>query len=145
MEITTAFNVDYAERVENNMDERDSLILIITDSFYDTWNYLIQHEKDKLAILVVSGSWIEGLYITAQIAVTATDNTKFLEIIAQQKKSLNKLIEIIDPVKEDKDVADIYKGLIDLNGIYEAVGESLTEEQLEQVLNTIEPLRESLV
>ncbi len=145
LEISTKFNVDYFERVENNLDSRDSLIEIISDSFIDTWGYLVENEQDKLAILVLCGSYIEGIYITTQIAITAADNTSFLEIIAHQKNSLNSLIGVIEPIKEDADISDIYKRLTDLAKIYEDVGETLTNEQLEKILSTIEPLRESIV
>lgn len=145
LEISTTFNTDYAERVENNLDSRDSLINIIGESFEDTWAYLVENEQDKLAILVVCGSYIEGIYITAQIAYTAADNSSFLEIIAHQKKSLGTLLEIIDPIKGEADFTDIYLGLIDLAKIYEDVGESLTDDQLTELINTIEPLRESIV
>ena len=145
LEISTTFSADYAIRVENNLDSRDSLISIISDSFIDTWEYLVENEQDKLAILVISGSYIEGIYITTQIAITAADNTSLLEIIAHQKKSLNSLIGVIEPIKDDADISDIYKRLTDLAKIYEDVGETLTDEQLEKVLSTIEPLRESIV
>ena len=145
LEISTTFNVDYAERVENNMDTRDSLINIISDSFIDTWGYLVENEQDKLAILVVSGSYIEGIYITTQIAITAADNTSFLEVIAHQKKSLGTLVKILEPLKEDADIEDIYKSLVDLVKIYEDIGDTLTNEQLEDILSIIEPLRESIV
>ncbi len=145
LEISTGFNVNYAERVENNLDTRDSLIVIISDSFIDTWDYLVENQEDKLAILVVSGSYIEGLYITTQIALTAADNTAFLEIIAHQKKSLGTLIGIIEPLKDDADVANIYQGLTDLSQVYEEVGETLTAEQLEKIMSVIDPLRESIV
>ncbi len=145
LEISTKFNVDYFERVENNLDSRDSLIEIISDSFIDTWGYLVENEQDKLAILVLCGSYIEGIYITTQIAITAADNTSFLEIIAHQKNSLNSLIGVIEPIKEDADISDIYKRLTDLAKIYEDVGETLTDEQLDKVLSTIEPLRESII
>lgn len=145
LEISTTFNVDYAERVENNLDTRDSLINIISDSFIDTWGYLVENEQDKLAILVVSGSYIEGIYITTQIAITAADNTSFLEVIAHQKKSLGSLVKILEPLKEDADIEDIYKNLVDLAKIYEDVGDTLTNKQLEDILSIIEPLRESIV
>jgi hypothetical protein len=145
LEISTPFNVDYATRVENNLDDRDSLINIIGDSFIDTWEYLVENEQDKLALLVISGSYIEGIYITSQIAITAADNTKFLEIIAHQKKSLNTLIGIIEPVSEETEFTDIYKGLAELAKIYEDVGDTLTDEQLEEILKIIDPLRESIV
>jgi hypothetical protein len=145
LEISTAFVDNYAERVENNLNNRDSLIIIISDSFYDTWNYLVQNEKDKLAILVVVGAWIEGLYIATNIAITAEDNTNFLEIIARQKNSLDKLIEIVNPLKDDQDMTELHKGLMDLSKIFQGVEETLTDEQIEKVLRTVEPLRNSMV
>jgi hypothetical protein len=145
LEISTRFNLDYAERVESNLDSRDSLISIISESFVDTWEYLVENEQDKLAILVISGSYIEGIYITIQIAITAADNTSFLEVIANQKGSLNTLIDVIDPIKNDVDISDIYKGLNDLAKIYEDVGETLTNDQLEKMLSIIDPLREGIV
>ena len=145
LEISTTFNTDYARRVEDNLDNRDSLINIISDSFIDTWDYLVENEQDKLAILVVCGSYIEGIYITTQIALTAADNTEFMEIIAHQKKSLNTLIEILEPIREDADIADIYANLTDIAGIFESVGEALTDEQLDAIIAVIDPLRESIV
>ena len=145
LEISTTFNIDYAERVEDNLDDRDSLINIISESFEDTWKYLVENEQDKLAIMVVSGSYIEGMYITSQIALTAADNTSFLEIIAHQKKSLNTLIDIIDPIKDDAAMSGIFKSLNDLAKVYEDVGETLTDEQLQEMISIIDPLRESIV
>jgi hypothetical protein len=145
LEISTTFKTDYVRRVEDNLDSRDSLINIISDSFVDTWDYLVDNEQDKLALMVVIGSYIEGLYITSQIALTATDNTAFLEIIAHQKKSLDTLIGITGPVKEDRDLTEIHNNLTELAGVYEDVGDTLTNEQLEEIVKIIDPLRESIV
>ena len=134
LEISTKFNTDYAERVENNLDSRDSLINIIGESFEDTWAYLVENEQDKLALLVVCGSYIEGMFITAQIAYTAADNSNFLQIIAHQKKSLGTLLEIIEPIKGEVDFTDIYISLVDLAKIYDDVGETLTDEQLKEII-----------
>lgn len=143
--ISTRFNVNYVERVENNLDNRDSLISIVTDSFYDTWNYLVKNRQDILARLVASGSWIEAMYITTNIAQTSQDNTEFLKILATQKSSLNQLVSLLEPVKDAEEVTDIIKGFLDLQDIYENVGESLTQEQLEEVAVRIEALRNSIV
>ena len=145
LEISTTFKTDYVSRVEENLDSRDSLISIISDSFIDTWHYLVENEQDKLALLVVIGSYVEGIYITSQIAITAADNTRFLEIIAHQKKSLNTLISISEPLKEDRDLTNIREYLIDLSGVFEDVGDRLTNEQLEEIIKIIDPLRESIV
>ncbi len=125
--ISTQYNVDYAQRIEENLDDRDSVIIIVSESFVDTWQYLIDNKQDVLARLVVCGSWIEGIYITTNIAKTSRDNTEFLKILAQQKNSLKRLVSIMEPVKDLDEVSDIFKGLFDLQDIYDNVGESLTD------------------
>lgn len=143
--ISTTFNIDYAARIEKNMDDRDSLITIVSESFGDTWNYLVQNEQDVLARLVVCGSWIEGMYITANVASRARDNAEILTILAKQKKSLNELVSLLEPVKDIEEVESIFKGLFDLQDIYNEVGDALTSEQLEKISSRIGVLRSSIV
>lgn len=143
--ISTTFNINYAERIENNIDDRDSLIQIVSESFGDTWNYLVENQQDVLARLVVGGSWIEGVYITTNVAMKASDNTAFLEALAKQKNSLNKLVSLLEPVKDVEEVTELYKGLFDLQLFYEGVGDIMTDEQLKIVSETIEALRGSIV
>jgi hypothetical protein len=144
--IATTFNTDYAERIEKNLDDRDSVINIVSDSFYDTWNYLIKNKQDVLARLVVCGSWIEGIYITSYIAKnTARDNTEFLEILATQKNSLNNLVTLMEPVKDLDEVSEVFKGLFDLQDIYKDVDDSLTKDQLDKIVARISTLRQAIV
>jgi len=97
------------------------------------------------ARLVVSGSWIEGIYITANIAGTSRDNTEFLKILANQKSSLNTIVSLLGQVKDKEEAADIFKGLNDIKGVYEQVGETMTAGQLEELTVRIEALRESII
>jgi len=143
--ISTTFNVTYAERIENNIDNRDSLIQVVTESFDDTWNYLIENQQDVLARLVVCGSWIEGVYITTNVAAKAIDNTAFLEALAKQKSSLNELVSLLEPVKDVEEVSDIFGSLSEIQEFYEGVGDIMTDEQLKVLSEKIEILRESIV
>jgi hypothetical protein len=103
------------------------------------------NEQDILALLVVSGSWIEGLYVTTNIALTAKDNTEFLKILANQKKSLNELVGLLATVMDEDDISEIYSGLLDLQKIFEGVEDSFNEAQLEQLSASIETLRSGIV
>lgn len=143
--ISTTFNVDYAERIEKNLDDRDSLITIVSESFGDTWNYLVDNEQDVLARLVVCGSWIEGIYITTNVASKARDNDEILIILAKQKNSLDELVNLLESVKDVEEVVDVYNGLYDLQAIYNDVGEALTAEQLEKISSMIDVIRSSIV
>jgi len=143
--ISTTFNITYAERIEQNIDDRDSLIAVVTESFDDTWNYLVENQQDVLARLVVCGSWIEGVYITTNVALKAIDNTAFLEALAKQKKSLNELVVLLEAVKDVPEVSDLYKGLSDIQEFYEGVGEIMSNEQLKVLEEKIGALRSSIV
>ena len=143
--ISTTFNVTYADRIEDNIDNRDSLITVVTESFDDTWNYLVENQQDVLARLVVCGSWIEGVYITTHVADKAMDNTSLLEALAKQKNSLTKLVELLGPVKDVEEVSEIYTSLADILDFYGGVGDKMTEEQLKILTDKITVLRESIV
>lgn len=143
--ISTTFNITYAERIEENINDRDSLIQVVTESFNDTWNYLVENQQDVLARLVVCGSWIEGIYLTSNAAANSIDNTIFLEALAKQKTSLNELIRLLEPVKDVEEVADLYTGLYDIHEFYEGVGDIMTDEQHKILTEKITVLRESIV
>ena len=143
--ISTTFNINYAERIENNIDSRDSLIKIVSESFDDTWTYMVENKQDVMARLVVCGSWIEGVYLTTKVAAEADDNTAFLEALAKQKSSIDELVNLLDPVKNVDEVKEIYEALSDIKKVYDGVGESLTQEQLELISTNIDVLRSSIV
>jgi len=143
--ISTNFTSNYAQRVENNLENRDSLISIVTDSFYDTWKYLIENKQDIQARLMVSGSWIEGIYIAANIAQTSQDPTRVLEVLAEQKNSLGKLVSILESVKDSEELEHIYTGLAGINELYQDVGNRLSQDQLNSLIDRIEALRQTIV
>ena len=143
--IATTFNIDYAERIESNIDNRDSLIAIVTESFDDTWTYMQENRQDVMARLVVCGSWIEGFYLTTKVAMDADNPDIFMEALAKQKSSLNELLELLETVKDADEVNDIYVALAGMQEVFEGVGESLTEEQYQVLAEKIDVLRSSIV
>ena len=130
LEITSAFNRNYIQRVESNIDNRDSLIHIISESFYDTYAYLHKNEQDVTSVLIVSGSWIESIYITSQIIIVSQDKQPYIDILLKQEKSLDQLLKVVEPVKDDENIGIFTTGLTNLKSAYEAIGDEATGEQL---------------
>jgi hypothetical protein len=145
LEIEAGFNEDMVTRIERNLDNVDSLILIISDSFVRTYKYLASNEQDDMSILVMAGSWIEALYITTQISLISKDNTEIIDIIADQNVSLEKLLEVMAPIRVIDTGADIYEGLTGLNEIYQQSGTDFSEEQLDELINRTEELRKMII
>ena len=145
LQISTAFNQTLVERVENNIDNVDSLIIIISDSFYETYEYLQANEQDNMSLLVIAGSWIEALYISTQISIISADNKQIVEIISDQRSSLAELINLLEEIKDDPMINDVYSGLTDIKALYDASASPLEPEELDELINATQSLRNSII
>ncbi len=146
LQITSAFNVEFAQRVEKNIDNKDSLINIISNSFYDTYEFLVNNGKDNTSVLVMTGSWVEGLYITTQMAVISKNSEDILKIVANQKEPLTKLLDLMKPYTNDKDITEMTDALKPLIDIYASIGaDKLTQEQFDQITKLANDIRSKIV
>ncbi len=145
LQISTNFNTELARKVESNIDNKDSLINIISQSFYDTYNFLINNGKDDMSIMVLVGTWVEGLYITSMAANTSLQAADMLMIVANQKASLNTLVEILDAHKESADIAKLRQLLDPIITEYGKVSGAVSAEQSLQIGTVIEGIRSQLV
>ncbi len=96
-----------AERLESNLENRDSLLNIISQTYSNADQYLKQNDKGNIASLIIMGGWVEALYIGTQIASLPGDNQSILESIAEQKFSLDNLIGLLSNYKDDE-IVSIY-------------------------------------
>lgn len=143
--IANIINEELIREVENNIDNKDKLIDIITNSFYDIYSQLNQNGKANLALLGVAGSWVESLFITTRVSSNVYHNIGLVKIINKQKVSLAKLMDILNDAKGDGNIDEMIKRLKPLNNIYENIDESLSEKQVNSISLEIEKLREQLV
>ena len=94
--VTSAFDAETMERIETNMNNRDSLMTIINDSYWIADSYLKENQQDYLSALIISGGWIEGLYLGSATLDKDNPNKELMTSIADQKYSLDNLIGLIE-------------------------------------------------
>ena len=140
-----SFDEVLVTKVESNIDDVDTLINLISDSFYKTYDYLMNNEQDELSILVMAGSWIEALYITTQISIISADNSKIVDILYEQSTSLDKLLEVMVPVSDSEMSSDVFEGLVLLQKIYRETDGELSGEKLEALIKQTEDLRGRII
>jgi hypothetical protein len=145
LNVATTFNKEFAEDVEKNIDNKDTLISLISDSFYDTYEFLMDNGKDDLSVYVLTGSWIEGLYIATQLTMNSQDKTEMKEVVASQEDSLNELVKIMDKNKENEEMVELMNKLSELKAEFDKVGEEMTDEQLEAIIAKVETVRNELI
>ncbi|MRT91746.1 hypothetical protein [Ancylomarina sp. 16SWW S1-10-2] len=145
LEITSAFNKTLVSDVEKNLDNKDELVKIITNSFYETYSFLNKNGKANLSLFVVSGSFIEGLYIATHISENTFSNAEIVKVIFDQKESLERLLEVLQPEIQDPNIAKLVADFNGLKASYDKIDESMTKTQLIEITANVTKLREAIV
>ena len=98
--VTSAFSDSTLEVMEKNQNDREALLDIISETYWDMDRYLKMNGRDNISALMITGGWVEGLYVATQ--VTKTNSTPELrQRIAEQKLSLTDLTALLDTYQED--------------------------------------------
>ena len=92
----------------SNKENIDSLLLISTRNFSQMNKYLRDQKRGKVSVLVVTGTYIEGLNIAAQIVKENPEST-ISDRIGEQKLTVEDLITILKVYEKDPVFADLIK------------------------------------
>lgn len=146
LDISAALDGKLLEAIENNLDNKDELVNVISNSFYNTYEYLNKNDRAPVSLLVVSGSWVEALYIACHISDETFSNKEMVAIIMKQKEPLNKLMTVLEVHAANEDVKSTIDDLKILHEIYNSIDAgSITIEQLEAIEKNVAVLREKYV
>ena len=111
--ISNAFDEAIVDRMEANKENRDSTMSIITQSFKKIDKYLGENGRPGASSLVVTGSWIESIYLACNIA-KETKSELIVKEIFMQKESLKYVIELLQTSKIAEDAKFIISDLVNL-------------------------------
>jgi uncharacterized protein YneF (UPF0154 family) len=146
LNISGALPSDIIEQIEQNQDNKEKLVEIITNTFYDTYEYLNVNNRGAVSMLVLAGSWVEALYITTNISENTYQNKEMVRIIMNQKSSLNKLLELMSAHKDDPAVKEVMEQLKPLADVYNMVEDNaISEEQMNIIIEETRKIREDFV
>ena len=167
LNISGAFDEATMERMEQNLEDRDSLLSIISETYWIVDAYLKENDRDITSALLIVGGWVEGLYIATQVG-TADPSEELNQRIAEQKLSLENLIGLVNTYEQDEDLTRVLADLKKINASFEGVsggteeskvtGEengvtviggsgvsSMSNEQLAKLSETVKTIRDSYI
>jgi len=87
---------DVLKNLEKYVKNKDTLAWVATKIYRSADKYLREKGEGSSAAMIMTGGWIEGMYIATQIYERDQSNIKLLEKIAEQKYSLNSLISLMN-------------------------------------------------
>ncbi len=127
--VASAIDIDLLSRFEENVGNRDSLAILIDEVMKVTKDRLQTLDRINLAAVALSGSFVEGLYITMGVIDSNPDDLPenlrnkllqpLVEIVIKQKKTLDDLIKVIGEVPQTEALGTMTAELTKLKTIYE--------------------------
>lgn len=145
LNMSKIYNEDLYNKIKQNYDNRKELVKILESSFNETYAFLADNEQQPLALLVVGGAWVEGMFLTTQVSDAAYQYQGISRVLLDQKTSLTTYLEITLPYLNDTSVGDFVKSLDPIKKVYDGLGTSLTAENIKDITKVIVELREQLV
>jgi len=109
LDIGQFFDFIKMKRLATSENSLDSLLFTSMNSFNRMNSHLKQTNRSNLSALMVSGVWIEGLYLATQV-YEKTELEQVRDVVGQQKHILNDLLIILESYEKDDYVQQIIEG-----------------------------------
>lgn len=120
--ILDAIDRSTIDRLEENINNRDVILDIISETFMSSTSFLKENDRQALSSIIMVGGWIEGLYIATQlVGEKSMEGSKIVERIVDQKLSLEMVMKLLDGNKDHEDVASIIRELEELKKTYDKI------------------------
>ena len=119
--LSAAISPSIMERIENNVDNQDSLLFIMSSLYRDVDFYLKENRRQREGGLVLAGGWIEAMHFLTKLSLE-TKNDLLIQRVGENKQPLENLIKILSPYyNESEDIKALIDSLIDLAYEFDAV------------------------
>jgi hypothetical protein len=133
------------DRIKQNFDNRDELVKILTEAFSNTYAYLSENDQQTLALLVVGGAWVEGMYLTTHVSEAAYQVAGISKVLIEQKESFDLFLDLTKPYLEDPNIKDFVGKLEPIKKVYGGLTTSLTNQNIIDITKAIEKVRSQII
>ncbi|GAO28653.1 hypothetical protein [Geofilum rubicundum] len=120
--IMEAIDEETIRRLEQNMNNREVVMDIISETFMNSNAYLTEQDRPAIAVMVLVGGWMEGLYIATQLTEGSMEtNPKLIDRIVYQKLALQTVINLMESHKSNADISFLMERLNELKAIFDEI------------------------
>jgi len=114
------FEFETIKRIADNSNNLDSMLNITQSNFEKMNNYLQEQNRSNISTYMLTGGWIEAMYLTTFVAIEKNDKALY-EKIGEQKIVLDQIIILLDFYKNDQNAMGLAKDLEALRGVFKEV------------------------
>jgi hypothetical protein len=120
LKIEDSFDFRIIKNLISHSGNLDSLITLTTLNLVNTHDYLSKKAEPTLGILILTGAWLESLYLICE-AAKEQPNDLFDNHIVEQKIILDQLLLLLSFYEDDKKIRAFIEKFEGLQKIYDAI------------------------
>jgi len=152
--LTNAFDQNMFDRVDANVENRDSLVSIISQAYQVANKFLKDNNRMSTSVIIVSGAWVECMYIATTLSYSnGKVNPQIAARVADQEVTLGKLLLTMNQFKSDENVASLIpqmqsiKAIMEKGKMAQSKGDDfiINEAQLKELAAKTAEIRSSFV
>jgi len=122
LNILDAISEETIETLENNINNREMIIDIISETLMNSSSFLKENGLEATASVVLVGGWMEGLYLATNLVdENELKDNKLVERIVDQKLSLDIMIKLLEQSPEDEDAQSVLEDVMALKTVFDKI------------------------
>lgn len=118
--ISSGISGQTVRRFEKNIRKPDSLYHIILQSYSQANEYFQTNKREELGMYILSGSYIEGLYLSLNFN-EISESVVLRNLIGQQKLFLENIIELLQYTEEKPETIDLLVKLMSIKKEFDTI------------------------
>ncbi|MEI6048705.1 MAG: hypothetical protein WCS03_07370 [Bacteroidota bacterium] len=131
-------------RIANNQSNKDSVEVLTTQAFTEFHKQMTNGNHAKIYGITVMSANVEALYLLTQTSLYAKDNTKFLELMNNQKDRVTSVFKLLETLSPDETIKPYYESIKPIMKFFED-NKVIGNEELKKIASEIEKLRNSMI
>lgn len=125
--ILNAIDNSIIEKLEANVNNRDVILDIISETLLNTNSNLEENDRVEIGSIILVGGWVEGLYIATTLADNSkSSNSELVNRIIDQKLSLNTVFNLLNQNKNNADIKAVLSDINEIKMIYDQINISVS-------------------
>lgn len=132
--ISSQIKEDLVSDFTENIDNFDSIYHFTNVYYYDIMNELEANNNQNAMTLIISGAYIECIYIAMNLAGEYEENSPLIQKVAEQKFAFKNLVKSCELHKSNRNLAATLVYLKEIENIYDQV--ILTEGTKREMIRT---------
>jgi len=120
--ILDAIEKETLDRLEENINNREAIMEIVSETFMNSNSYLEENGQPAIAAIVLAGGWMEGLYISTRLVnMDDFDGNKLVGRIIDQKLSVGILLNLLEGSKGNPAIDELMLQISKVKEIFDKI------------------------